>query len=126
MDRGHQAIQFVPVDGGGARIAVTGNNTLDDMQFTADGKTIVFTRQSGSSPAEICNAISSGGAAVALTHLNDDLLGQYQLTSLEDFWVAGAENTQIQSFLVKPPGFNPAQKYPGPDADPRRSARRVG
>ena len=111
-DRGRQAIQFVGVEGGGARIAVSGNNTLDDMQFTSDGKTIVFTRQSGNSPVEICKAMSSGGAAIALTHLNDDLLNQYQLTSLEDFWVTGAENTQVQSFMVKPPDFNPANKYP--------------
>jgi dipeptidyl aminopeptidase/acylaminoacyl peptidase len=82
------------------------------MQFTSDGKTIVFTRQSGDSPVEICKAVSSGGPVVALTHLNDDLLSQYQFTSLEDFWVAGAENTQVQSFLVKPPNFNPTQKYP--------------
>ena len=111
-DRGHQAIQFIGVEGGGARIAITGNNTLDDMQFTADGKTIVFTRQSGDTPTEICKASSSGGAAVPLTHLNDALLAQYQLTSLEDFWVTGAENTQVQSFLVKPPNFDPARKYP--------------
>ncbi len=111
-DRGHQAIQFVSLDGGGARIAVTGNNTLDDMQFTADGKTIIFTRQGGDSPAEICKAMSTGGAAIPLTHLNDDLLAQYQLTSLEDFWVTGAENAQVQSFLVKPPNFDPARKYP--------------
>lgn len=111
-DRGRQAIQFVAVDGGGARVAITGNSTLDDMQFAADGKTIVFTRQSGDSPIEICKAMSSGGSVVPLTHLNDDLLGQYQLTPLEDFWVAGAENTQVQSFVVKPPGFNPASKYP--------------
>src|ERR1700733_4615825 len=111
-DRGHQAIQFVGLDGAGARIAVTGNNTLDDMQFSADGKTIVFTRQSGDSPAEICKAMSTGGAAIPLTHLNDDLLAQYQLTSLEDFWVTGAENTQVQSFIVKPPDFNPSRKYP--------------
>jgi dipeptidyl aminopeptidase/acylaminoacyl peptidase len=116
-DRGHQAIQFVALDGGGARIAITGNNTLDDMQFTADGKTIVFTRQSGDSPTEICKAMSTGGAAITLTHLNDDLLAQYQLTPLEDFWVtskdaAGTENTQVQSFLVKPPNFTPSRKYP--------------
>jgi dipeptidyl aminopeptidase/acylaminoacyl peptidase len=43
-DRGHQPIQFVSVEGGAARIAIAGNNTLDDMQFTGDGKTIVFTR----------------------------------------------------------------------------------
>jgi len=111
-DRGHQAIQFVAVEGGGARIAVTGNNTLDDMQFSADGKTIIFTRQSGSSPVEICKAISTGGAAVALTHLNDDLLSQYQLTPFEDFWVTSQDNVQIQSFVVKPPNFDPAVKYP--------------
>jgi dipeptidyl aminopeptidase/acylaminoacyl peptidase len=123
-DRGHQAIQFVAVEGGGVRVAVTGNNTLDDMQFTPDGRTIVFTRQSGDSPAEICKASSSGGAAVPLTHLNDALLGQYQLTALEDFYVAGAENTQVQSFLVKPPDFNASRKYPvlmlihgGPEGD---------
>jgi dipeptidyl aminopeptidase/acylaminoacyl peptidase len=111
-DRGHQAIQFVAVEGGGARIAVTGNNTLDDMQFSADGKTIIFTRQSGSSPIEICKAVSTGGAAVALTHLNDDLLSQYQLTPFEDFWVTSKDNVQIQSFVVKPPNFDPAVKYP--------------
>ncbi len=111
-DRGHQAIQFIAVEGGGARTAITGNNTLDDMQFTADGKTIVFTRQSGDAPTEICKASSTGGAAVPLTHLNDNLLAQYQLTSLEDFWVTGAENTQVQSFLVKPPNFDPTRKYP--------------
>ena len=112
VDRGHQAIQYVGVEGGGVRIAVTGPNTLDDMQFTADGKTIVFTQQSGQSPTEICKASSTGGAAIELTHLNDDLLNQYQLTALEDFWVTGAENAQVQSFLVKPPDFNAARKYP--------------
>ncbi|HWE48873.1 MAG TPA: S9 family peptidase [Bryobacteraceae bacterium] len=111
-DRGHQAIQFVNVDGGGARIAVSGNNTLDDMQFTADGKTIVFTRQSGDSPVEICRAASNGGPAVPLTSLNAALLAQYQLTPLEDFWVTGADNAQIQSFVAKPPNFDPAKKYP--------------
>jgi dipeptidyl aminopeptidase/acylaminoacyl peptidase len=111
-DRGHQAIQFVGIEGGGVRTAVRGANTLDDMVFAPDGRTIVFTRQSGDSPVEICKASSAGGMAVPLTHLNDDLLGQYQLTPLEDFWVTGAENTQVQSFVLKPPDFNPSRKYP--------------
>ena len=45
-----QAIQFIAVTGGGTRIAISGNATFDDMQFTADGRTIVFTRQSGRQP----------------------------------------------------------------------------
>jgi dipeptidyl aminopeptidase/acylaminoacyl peptidase len=112
VDRGRQSIRFVGIEGGAVGMAVFGANTLDDFQFTPDSKTIVFTRQSGDSPVEICKASSSGGAVVTLTHLNDDLLNQYQLTALEDFSVAGAENAQIQSFVVKPPGFNPTRKYP--------------
>jgi len=112
VDRGVQAIQFIPVTGGGIRPAVSGHATFDDMQFTADGKTIVFTRESGNSPAEICRASSSGGDAVPLTRLNDALLNQYQLPELDDFWISAEDGTQIQSFIVKPPGFNPLRKYP--------------
>jgi len=112
VDRGRQAIQLVAAEGGPTRVAVQGNNTLDDVQFTKDGRTIVFTRQSGDSPVEICKATSSGGPAVALTHLNDGLLNEYQLTPFEDFSTASADGVQIQSFLLKPPGFNASQKYP--------------
>jgi dipeptidyl aminopeptidase/acylaminoacyl peptidase len=112
VDRGHQSVQFVGVEGGGVTTAISGANTLDDMQFSPDGKTMIFTQQSGNAPVEICKATSGVGAAVPLTHLNDSLLSQYQLTTLEDFWVSGAENAQIQSFMVKPPGFNANQKYP--------------
>jgi dipeptidyl aminopeptidase/acylaminoacyl peptidase len=112
MDRGLQAIQLIPVTGGGSRPIISGQAVYDDMQFNADGKTIVFTRQTGSSPVEICRAMSNGGEAVPLAHLNDDLLNKYQLTDFEDFWVSGADGTQIQSFLLKPPNFDPIRKYP--------------
>ena len=31
---------------------------------------------------------------------------------VEPFWFAGAEGTQVQGFLVKPPNFDPQKKYP--------------
>ena len=64
------------------------------------------------SPVEIYRAASTGGAPVPLTHLNDQTLNDYQLTSLEEFWVDGADGAKVQSFVVKPPNFNPARKYP--------------
>ncbi len=112
VDRGRQAIQFVSPEGGGARMAISGSNMVDDVQFTPDGKTMVFTRQRGDSPVEICKVASNGSKEVALTHLNDALLGQYELTALEDFTVTGAENTPVHSFIVKPAGFTPTKKYP--------------
>jgi dipeptidyl aminopeptidase/acylaminoacyl peptidase len=111
-DRGRQAIQFLPIDGGGAKVAISGDNTLDDMQFTPDGKTIVFTRQSGSSPVEICTASSKGGPPAVMTHFNDSILATHQLSGYEELWTKGAEDAQVHSFIVKPPGFDATKKYP--------------
>jgi dipeptidyl aminopeptidase/acylaminoacyl peptidase len=111
-DRGRQNIQLIPVAGGAVRMVASGDNELDDMQLTRDGKTMVYTQQNGVSPAEIYRASSAGGAPVALTHLNDQTLNTCQLTPLEEFWVDGAEGARVQSFVVKPYGFQPDQKYP--------------
>ncbi len=111
-DRGRQGIQFVPVNGGAARIAASGDGELDDMQLTHDGKTMVYTENTGASPVEIYRAFSSGGAPSALTHLNDATLSSCQLTPLEEFWVDTADGARVQSFVVKPYGFQPDQKYP--------------
>jgi dipeptidyl aminopeptidase/acylaminoacyl peptidase len=112
LDRGRQPIEMIPATGGATRVIVSGASTLDDMKLTADGKTMIYTAQSGSTPTEIYRASSGGGLPVALTHLNDALLAQSALTPLEDFWVDAADKTRIQSFVVKPPNFQPNQKYP--------------
>ena len=111
-DRGRQGIQMVPAHGGSSSIIISGPSTLDDIQFTADGKTMIYTGQSGSAPVEIYRAASAGGAPVALTHLNDALLSQYDLKPLEEFWVEGAESARVQSFVVKPYDFQAGRKYP--------------
>jgi dipeptidyl aminopeptidase/acylaminoacyl peptidase len=48
----------------------------------------------------------------SLTHLNDAIVGELELPKMESFWFAGAEGTQVQGFILRPPGFDPAKKYP--------------
>jgi dipeptidyl aminopeptidase/acylaminoacyl peptidase len=112
LDRGRQPIEMIPAAGGATRVIVSGASTLDDMQLASDGKTMIYTAESGSAPSEIYRASSGGGSPVALTHLNDALLAQTAPAPLEDFWVDAADKTRIQSFVVKPPNFQPNQKYP--------------
>ena len=64
-DRGRQSIQLIAVTGGAARQVVSGDSELDDMQLTRDGKTMIYTEQSGVAPTEIYRVASSGGAPVA-------------------------------------------------------------
>jgi dipeptidyl aminopeptidase/acylaminoacyl peptidase len=111
-DRGRQPIQLLSVNGGPARTVVSGDSELDDMQLTHDGKTMIYTQQSGISPVEIFRVSSSGGEPAALTHLNDAVLNASQMTPLEEFWVDAPDGARVQSFVVKPYGFQSGRKYP--------------
>jgi len=111
-DRGRTGVQMVLATGGGSRNIISGSSSLDDVQFTSDGRTMIYTEETGSRPAEIFRADSSGGTEVALTHLNDALLSQVQLTPLDEMSVESADKTRVHAFVVKPPGFSETQKYP--------------
>jgi dipeptidyl aminopeptidase/acylaminoacyl peptidase len=111
-DRGRGVLQWVPVGGGGVRGVITGHSHVDDVQLTADGKTMIYTEQTESRPTEIYRVSYSGGSAVPLTKLNDALLSQYSLPRAEDFWIETSDGAKVQSFLFKPPVFDPQKKYP--------------
>jgi dipeptidyl aminopeptidase/acylaminoacyl peptidase len=61
---------------------------------------------------------------VPVTHLNDTLLSQLDLPKMESFWFTAKDGAKVEGFLIRPPGFDPAKKYPvkflihgGPEGD---------
>jgi dipeptidyl aminopeptidase/acylaminoacyl peptidase len=91
----------------------------DDMTMSRDGKTLLFTRMSIGSPIEIYKIILPKKIdpydlpkGEQLTHFNDALLSQIEMSPLESFWFPGAHGDKVQGFLVKPPNFDPSEKYP--------------
>ena len=86
-----------------------------DIVFSNDGKNLFFTQMSVMAPNEIGRLEIKDGSQpkpVAVTHLNDALLGQISMQPLEPFTFKGANNDDVQGFLVKPPGFDASKKYP--------------
>ena len=53
-----------------------------------------------------------GSSFRSVTHLNDSVFAEINLSPLASFWFPGANGTKVQGFLVKPPNFDPAKKYP--------------
>ncbi|MEQ1946339.1 MAG: S9 family peptidase [Bryobacteraceae bacterium] len=111
-DRGRTGLQMIAVTGGGIRNIINGASSVDEVQFTADGRTMIYTEASGSRPTEIFRAASGGGAPVALTRLNDNLLNGVTLTPLEELWVDSPDKSRVHSFVVKPANFAAGKKYP--------------
>jgi dipeptidyl aminopeptidase/acylaminoacyl peptidase len=93
----------------------------DDLAPSKDA--IFFTRMAIRAPNEIArfnleeydNATGHGQdvvTATAVTHMNDALLSQIDMQPLESFTFKGANDEEVQGFMVKPPGFDPNKKYP--------------
>jgi dipeptidyl aminopeptidase/acylaminoacyl peptidase len=92
----------------------------DDLVFLGD--VLFFTRMSARAPNEIWRedpapkdqlatyTLESGLKPV--THMNDALLSQIDMQPAEPFTFKGANNDDVQGFMVKPPGFDPNKKYP--------------
>jgi dipeptidyl aminopeptidase/acylaminoacyl peptidase len=48
----------------------------------------------------------------ALTRINRALLDGIDLGQIEEVWIKGRDGNDIQGWILKPPGFDPAKKYP--------------
>jgi dipeptidyl aminopeptidase/acylaminoacyl peptidase len=110
-EEARQPIFKVDARGGPVR-KLLDSHTNDDLQVTPDGRRLVFSHQSLSAPADIFAVNSDGSGLKQLTGVNRELLSQLDLQEPESVWFAGADGTRIQSWLIKPPRFDPAKKYP--------------
>jgi len=80
--------------------------------ISPDGKTLFFLKQSIHRPAEIYSFDLKEKKLSQVTDVNRELLGSLELLEAEEFWFEGAAKDQVHGFLLKPPGFEPAKKYP--------------
>ncbi len=91
------------------------NDGLHADDLTVSNGILYFTRMSIQAPNEIWRLdLSTGHDAnpTAVTHMNDALLSQIDMQPLESFTFKGANDEEVQGFMIKPPGFDPNKKYP--------------
>jgi dipeptidyl aminopeptidase/acylaminoacyl peptidase len=126
-DQGDTKIGFLSTDGSLRKIADHVASTVSaygagSFSVSRDGL-IAFTAGTTENPGDI--AVESGGAIKVLTSVNRELLAQKRPGKVEEIWFhSSKDQRKIQGWIVEPPGFDPAKKYPlileihgGPFAD---------
>jgi len=85
---------------------------VDDLVWDWKGN-LYFTEMSATTPNEIAViGMFEDASYRKLTQMNDALLSQIDMQSLGPFTFKGANNDEVEGFLIKPPGFDPNKKYP--------------
>ncbi|HLP25715.1 MAG TPA: S9 family peptidase, partial [Acidobacteriota bacterium] len=120
QDAGVEPVWALDVATGGTASEPTrvtnGGGVFGSLSVTADGGVLAFTHAKATQPPEVAamNLVGSADAAAprALSQANAAQLAGLELNALESVTVAGAGGTPVQMWLLKPPGFDPAKKYP--------------
>ncbi|HKA23427.1 MAG TPA: S9 family peptidase [Candidatus Eisenbacteria bacterium] len=109
-DRGRVALYALGIDGGEARSLVP-QGSVAGVAPAKDGK-IYFNHQDISSPAELAWTDSKGGTPKPLARFNQWFFDEIALGEVQEMEFAGADGKPVQSFIVFPPDFDPAKKWP--------------
>lgn len=76
------------------------------------GKSIVALHQSISAPPELVSIDGKSGQVRKLSGVNDAALTGLAMGKVESITYKGANDADIQMWVIYPPGFDPAKKYP--------------
>lgn len=108
---GVRNLYFVSAQGG-VRELSSGNHMLALSSFTADGQA-VGTLTSPHVPTDIVAfPLRDPNARTQLTRVNEDVLGGVTFGEVEEIWYESVDDFRIQGWIIKPPDFDPAQRYP--------------
>jgi dipeptidyl aminopeptidase/acylaminoacyl peptidase len=92
----------------------TGNQAVERYRTTEEGSKLVAVI---STPINIGDLFvletdKSGRQPAQITHINDKLFSQLNITAPEEIWYNSFDGKRIEAWIQKPPDFNPARKYP--------------
>ncbi|HEY0941592.1 MAG TPA: S9 family peptidase [Steroidobacter sp.] len=73
---------------------------------------LIANFDSAVSPAELVRIDLQRGTHQALTRFSADKVAALDLAPVEHFWFESKRGAQIHNMIVRPPGFDPARKYP--------------
>jgi dipeptidyl aminopeptidase/acylaminoacyl peptidase len=91
---------------------LSGRRVIRDVTFDADEKHIVFVATDLTHPTELFIANADGTGERKLTTFNDKLNSEVEWADAERFITKGVGGLDVESWLMKPPGYTPTKRYP--------------
>jgi len=97
----------------GAMTEITkGDQAVPRFRAAPDASKLVYVSSTPTRVGDLFWLDRTSGEARQLTHSNDELFGQLNLTEPEEIRYKSFDGKMIQAWLQKPPGFDKAKKYP--------------
>ena len=108
---GRSVLLAVSTDGSHLQTILDEEGVIGSFSFDRKQKQLAYFFGSMDDPGQIF-ARDQDGSVRQLTQANRDLLDELDLGQVETVWIQGIVGNDLQGWILKPPGFDPTQKYP--------------
>jgi dipeptidyl aminopeptidase/acylaminoacyl peptidase len=108
--KGTEQIYMINVKDGSLKQITSGQ--YDYVSVAVNGETIYAGRQSMVEPTELYSVTLKKQKISRLTDANTALLEQLKMPKVEERWVETTDGKKMLVWMVYPPNFDPAKKYP--------------
>ena len=111
QEKGTVNLRRFDVASGRVEPVTRGNQEVVTFTASSDRKRIAVLV---STPVSIGDLflVQDDGSLARLTDVNHDLFAELDLTPPEEVWYKSFDGTMIETWVQKPPDFDPAKKYP--------------
>jgi dipeptidyl aminopeptidase/acylaminoacyl peptidase len=109
---GRTSLHSVDVYGSEHKVVLEFDGVVSGFSMGKAGEKIAFIYGSLSDPCQIAIKDAAKEDLTQLTSLNATLLEDIELGEMEEVWFKGADNNDLQGWIIKPPNFDPEIKYP--------------
>lgn len=99
-------------DSGRLTEVTKGDQAVGLYRATPDRSRLIYTVSTPTRIGDLYVADGSGGNQRQLTRLNDALWSRLNLTEPDDVWFTSFDGKKVQTWVQKPPDFDPNKKYP--------------
>lgn len=88
------------------------NGEYDYTGFSHGGNNLIAMRHSMKMPAEVYRIDPATGEAAEISFENEPILSQLTMGNTEARWIETTDGKKMLTWVIYPPDFDPAKKYP--------------
>jgi len=112
VQHGNTLLKSISLEGDDLQTVIGGEGVVGAFTFDQEGAKVAYFYGEMQDPGQVWVRDMATGGARKLTRVNENLLRGIDLGEIEEMWFKGPAGNDLQGWILKPPGFDPSEKYP--------------
>jgi dipeptidyl aminopeptidase/acylaminoacyl peptidase len=111
-EEGRANLKRIDAETGKVEPLTSGDRDVVSYSATPDASKAALLISTPTNIGDVYVLETASGRLDRLTHVNDELFTQFNLTEPEMIWYKSFDGRRIQAWVQRPPDFTPGKKYP--------------